>query len=319
MRILLAWLTLLAALLPANAWLVSRDTTYNMATPPPSGCSPACPGDLALSSISSWVSWTSTGRCFKFAFSGPILDLADKATGTTTGTRLNCASGVVSEDTGTNCSWVTTTHQCSPKTSTCSTACEIVTLYDQSGGPAGNFTMPHLSAPLMLLNALNSTPCIIVPTTSVNMNSANTITLAQAFTMSLVAKENGVGGGVMTMMGNANNTIRDGFDNTAAPNNKHAIYSGNLFPTQAQFNGNWHAFNDVFNGASSVLSTDGTILGSQNLNNSNGFSASNVRLVAGLDPAFLAWGCEFGLANGNMSPTDIGTLQANQHAAYGSW
>lgn len=328
MRIIIAGIALLVATLSANAWFTSRDSSYNISIPIVIGCSPAaCPGDLTLSSISAWKAWYSTGRCFTFAYSGNVVDFADALTGTTTGTRIACSGGVASVVVSSSACTFITGGACSPLATTCPSAnsCEVATIYDQTGGAAGNITDTHASSnrPLVLTNALNSTPCIIVPTSTKTFVSANPITQAQPFTMSIIGKENGVGAGIMSLFGNASNTIRDGFDNTAAPNNNHSFYTGSSFPLQAQTNNAWHAFNDVFDhvttSTSGILSTDGSAATGLNLGNSNGFSASAVRLVPGIDPAFIAWGCEFGLAAGSMSTTDIGTLNANQHAAYGGW
>jgi hypothetical protein len=87
------------------------------------------PGDV----LSGAVAWWGL-RCYNAAFSGNMVDVADAATGSTTGTRLQCAAGnvITALSSASACTFVTG-NACSSLATTCAISCNIVTLYDQSG------------------------------------------------------------------------------------------------------------------------------------------------------------------------------------------
>jgi hypothetical protein len=116
-------------------------------------------------------------RCYQHSYSGSHIDLVDAATGNTTGTRLQCANGVISAlVSGSACTFVTG-NACSSLTTTCGTAgspisCEIVTFYDETGaakcGGACNWTAAHGSRALYTYNAVGSQACATFNGTSSN-------------------------------------------------------------------------------------------------------------------------------------------------------
>src|SRR5437879_10288669 len=86
------------------------------------------PGDVVSGAFAWWGM-----LCYSNAYSGNVADITDAATGNTTGTRLQCSFGIVSAlVSGSACTFVTG-NACSSLATTCATACNVVTLYDQSG------------------------------------------------------------------------------------------------------------------------------------------------------------------------------------------
>lgn len=328
LRVLLA---LLLGCTPASAFWQTRDSTYDNppgAGGPPPACTPVCMGDLVLTSGATWLAWYSAGRCFTHSYSGVVADVVDVATENTNGTQLICSGGVVvAQPTGSaHCSWVVG-GLCTDLTTTCSggSGCEVVTWYDQSGG-IGNITAGPGGRQKLIPNALNTYPCVNVSPADNNLFLSPSFSQAQPFSMSLIAKVASPGalGGVISFFGSDSGLVRDGFDNSATT--KHMIYAGVVPSGQTKGSG-FSAFNDVFNSTSppalstfsSIESVDGSPLSSQNVGTSA--FASNKLSIGRISDSTITTGllCEAGLLSGALNTTDITAMNANQHAAYGSW
>jgi len=282
----------------------------------PGGGAPAYtgPGDLTLSAT--FVAWYGFS-CFTAAYSGNVASIWDHATNNTTNTVITCSAG----------SLVTTSP--SSLATTCAVACDVDVMYDQSGthcdssvacraDAAGMGAMP----PLNLTGAPDGTKMCMTSgggagfvITTDNAPGAPTFTQAIPFSMSMVQKQTTVGSGVQTIIGGGttNNQIRVGFENTAAPNNKHVIYNGVSFPGAVASNNAFHAFNDVFDAASaSAVSIDGTATTGLSLGSSTAFSTGHIAM--GLD--VVGTFCEGGILNGALSTGDMTALSANQHTRW---
>lgn len=138
------------------------------------------------------VAYFAVEGCATNAYAGNTVDVVDTATGNTTGTRLQCASGVVSAVvSGSACTFVTG-NACSPLATTCATSCSFKTIYNQAGTATFlDLDLPTLASRLTIsLSALNSKACF-TGNGSLWAQPSGTATLAQPMTLAAVAKRTG--------------------------------------------------------------------------------------------------------------------------------
>lgn len=212
------------------------------------------PGDIVSGALGWWGL-----RCYNNAYSGNVADIVDSGTGNTTGTRLQCASGVVSAlVSGSACTFVTG-NACSPLATTCAVACLVPTLYDQSGNSltmvsAGGGGAPT-SAPKIILNNLGTLPSVQCIVSSGHWMRNAGITQAQGLQISYVSNRNNntttLQRGVFASNGVS---IYVGYSSSLATAEINAGSSADLGATDNAF----HAYQAGFNGASSNLMIDGT-------------------------------------------------------------
>jgi hypothetical protein len=134
--------------------------------------------------------------CVTNAYAGNVIDVVDSATGNTTGTRLQCASGVVSAVvSGSACTFVTG-NACSPLATTCATACTWSTIYNQLG--TANFK--DLNNPATVSSRLTLTLALLNGKACLAGNGAQWAqisgvtpnpTLAQPFTTVAISRRTG--------------------------------------------------------------------------------------------------------------------------------
>lgn len=206
---IIAWALLLAGfacLGQASAYWQSRDSNYNISA---NVATYQGPGDLGISGAVAW--WGL--RCYSYAYSGNVADITDASTGNTTGTRLQCAGGVVSALVSASACTFVTGNACSSLATTCAVSCNIEEMYDQSGGTNCTATACNVlqatnaDRPTVVLNCLGSFYCL-QGNNSAGLVSANAITtLAQPFSFSVVGyftttgSTNGLLGSASTNLG----------------------------------------------------------------------------------------------------------------------
>jgi hypothetical protein len=117
------------------------------------------PGDIVSFSV-----WWGL-RCYKSTYAGSVVDITDTATGSTTGTRLQCASGgtISAVVSASACTFVTG-NACSPLATTCAVACNIARMYDQTlgalcGGTCDLQQNTNSLRPTYLTSCIGSLPC----------------------------------------------------------------------------------------------------------------------------------------------------------------
>lgn len=200
-------------------------------------------------------------RCGAKTYAGNLMDVTDSATGNTTGTRLQCSAGGVISSlvSGAACTFVTG-NACSPLATTCATACNVRTVYDQSG--ATNCTTAcdatqatNASRPTLTQNCQNGKICLTVAATTMS-TSALSAAQAQPLTGSFVATRTGSTAAVMNAMGGSGANIQLGFSNAASTL---SMFGGGAFAATAALYTEAipHAVQGVFNGASSAIFIDG--------------------------------------------------------------
>jgi hypothetical protein len=204
MRKLLTFLIALGAIVFAIVSPVSAQGFngggFNMGLGPFASGGFAGPGDV-LSGAKFYYGF----ECYNAAYAGNVADLVDTATGTTSGTRLQCSAGGTISAVVSASTCATTTGGaafisgglCSPIATTCAVSCNVLTTYDQSGaaacvsGPC-DLTMPTLAnQPLYVNSCVNSKPCMKFVASDLNSGVTNTLTLAQPFTFSQVMGRTG--------------------------------------------------------------------------------------------------------------------------------
>src|SRR5215468_7839518 len=126
------------------------------------------------------------------------MDVADGATGNTTGTRLQCSNGqVVALVSGSACTFVTG-NGCSPLATTCAVSCIVNKWYDQSGQTncttACDARKSTTTAPAVTLNCQNGLICVTyngATPTCLASPSVSAATVNQPLTVSIVSQRTG--------------------------------------------------------------------------------------------------------------------------------
>jgi len=276
--------------------------------PQPAGGGFSGPGDVT----SGWLAYWSTYSCFNSAYTGNVMQVFDSATGSTTQTLVTCSTGGVINET------------INPLSTTCAIACEIATLYDQSGAAACtssaacNVTATHGSGtrPTLTLNAINTAPCATMATaTSVLSSTPLSSTAAQPFSGISISKRTGNTGAFSTVFGQSIGAdIRAGYGNGA---NLAFIYDGASTPTVAATDANFEAFGFVWNNASSVIAVNGSST-TVNLGAAVSLTQNSINFGTNIGNGLTGVACEAGLISGDKS-TSLAALSTNAHARYGGW
>jgi len=275
------------------------------------------PGD-----IFSWAAWGGF-RCYSNAYSGNVADVWDTATGNTTETLITCSPGGTLNQ---------TIHALSV---TCAVSCSVKELYDQSGankcgGSACNWfggAPPTNFAewPVLQLNAINSSYCMSFNPSNSQLIKNTTVSFyqLQPYTMEAIAlRTTGQGATFNFLWGNAGGGGGAAQLYYDTGNNQISATSGIDLVVSAT-DGVFHAINYVATGSTtSKLQIDGNITTGTNTGSGTwGTSGSPTDMDIGVDgfSNFMNGTiCEVGVAAGDQSG-NLAALNANQHAAYGSW
>lgn len=266
------------------------------------------PGDIVAGAKAFW----STSSCYSAAYAGSVALIADNATGLTT-TTIGCSSGVVSVTGG------------SPLAATCSSACNYVTMFDQSGAlacagsTACDLTNATPSSQMTLLsNSINTSSCASIAS-GLSLISANNFTLPQPFTVAMISERTGGTGnifGVVHDAGSGSGTIRAGYNNAV---NKAGMFNGNSIVTGAAASDNSaHSLIYVFADATqSVIYVDGSGT-NQSLGGTTGFSGAAVAMGSN-GAGETGFACEASIWGNDIGSTNAASLSTNGRARYGSF
>lgn len=255
--------------------------------------------------------------CVTNAYTGNVADIVDSATGNTTGTRLQCSSGVVSAlVSGSACTFVTG-NACSSLATTCATACTFNRIYNQLDNGSGNFRdliePATVSSRLTVTTgALNSKACLTGNGTTqfaVKGGAFPNPTYSQPVTSIAVAKRTGsftsnqsiIDDGSTYNMGYRSSTntvgsISGTITATATDNVFNSIMEISVSGTNNSFM--------VVNGAAG---TAGTITGSN--------AGPYVGAFAGTSSFITGQICEILVVSSALNATQYGNLNTNQRAA----
>jgi len=262
------------------------------------------------------VAFYAVEACATNAYAGNTVDVVDTATGNTTGTRLSCASGVVSAVvSGSACTFVTG-NACSSLATTCATSCVFKTIYNQSG----TGTFPNLIDAASLSNrltitqsALNSKACFTGNGSQYAHNSVATATLAQPLTVAAVAKRTGSFTSTQSIHADGN-TQNIGY---RASTNTVGSISGTITATATD-----NVYNSIMEVSASgagnsvmvvngAAGTTGTLTGSYGGGNSGYFGAFTNAPTSALTGSI----CEVIITNNALNATQYGALNTNQRAS----
>jgi hypothetical protein len=262
------------------------------------------PGDV----VSGSTAWFSTARAYNASFAagaGAIADLVDTATGLATCTMnigtngfanlsaLSCAGGTLSVVT-----FCTVTHPA---------GCSITKVYDQTGNGKHVLNVTLSQMPNLTFNAINSLPGM----TLINANADNLIasgfSISAAYSMSTVYKRTATSSGAIL----DGNSTGIGICGGAA----NQVRLGGGFIAATASDSAYHAVQGVVNGASSVL----TVEGSDTTGTASGnYSAESLRVGRGsnsctgtLDGTIM----EAGYWPSGFSGPNRTAMNTNQHSA----
>jgi hypothetical protein len=267
------------------------------------------PGDLGISTVIAW--WGL--RCYSTSYTGNVADIWDAATGSTTETLLTCSAGGTINQT------------INALSVTCAVACNVKTLYDQSG--ANNCTTgcdltqaTNANRPAYVQSCLSGFACIqLTNANSPQLTTPNPSQIPlgqqnQPYTVSAVAER--------TATFTTDEKIfcaNDGAFNLTFTNTTATIggFAGSVWSIAAS-NSAFHAIQWVANGASSVAYLDGS---------SNAISAGTNAIVLN-NPFTIGWQHagsnylsgniqEVGVWFGTFSAGQQSSMNSNQHTYWG--
>lgn len=209
------------------------------------------PGDV-VSGASAW--WGL--RCYNNAYNGNLADITNSATGSTTGTRLQCSTGnvITALVSGSACTFVTG-NACSSLATTCATACNVRELYDQSGNTNHLVQSGNSARPAFTQNCLNTTlPCMTFTTAS-NLSDSTAMSVAQPNTISMVIDRTAAAfTDYLTANGDNTGMIAPSSANTIELYNAASGASSGVTVSDNA----WHAIQGIANGAGSSIQVDAT-------------------------------------------------------------
>lgn len=292
---LACWL-LCFSLAPAYAWWQS--VAQQSVGPPPSYTGP---GDV-VSGARFWYGL----RCYNSAYNGNVADVYAPADASHT--LITCSTGGVLNET------------LQALSITCAVSCTVKTLYDQTGGNNCTAATCDLSnatignRPAFTLNCIGSLPCMTFTSASsqVLLSATNLTSTAQPNTFSAIAQTTNTAAARHLIGTNGGSANQIGYPTTN--NTVHTFAGINLTGTASA--SSYHAFQAVLNGASSVMSVDGSFP----TGNAGASAMSNIISLGAINASQFMSGqiLEAGAWNGvAFSSGQATSMSSNQHAYWG--
>jgi hypothetical protein len=267
-RLLLIWGLLLAGLVCASqsdAFWQSRDSNYNINIA--GGAAFSGPGDV-VSGATIYYGF----QCYNNAYSGSMALLTDSATGNTTATLLQCASGVISAAAGTVCTGPgVPTNTCSPLATTCVVACNVYEMFDQSGAlSCGGAACPVIQAtnanrPTFSQSCINSKFCFqttVAGQQGMASGSGISFTIPQPFSMDSVVNFTATASDFQNVLADEAAAVQWFYGNSNATDTFDVFAGGVVGLTDASCTFNTaRTYIGVINGAASLAVCGGTASG----------------------------------------------------------
>lgn len=230
------------------------------------------PGDI----VSGATFWGSCARAYNAAYANgtnSLCDLVDSAAPTSVICTLRVKTTGFVDLTGTYCTGsVTPATKCAAATGG---ICNVSKVYDQTGNSNHLTQTTALNQPTLTFSALNSLPGMSgVLANNPNIGSPN-LTISQPYTMVTVSERTGSFTTEQVAVGSGTATIYLGYQavaNTALSTTSSAI-------TATASDSAFHALQSVYNGASGVLTVDGS--DTTGNNGTGNFSANTFRFFRG--------------------------------------
>lgn len=262
--------------------------------------------------IISFSQWGSCARVYNLAKASTATSMCDlvqgpsgASPGTAVGTLRGSATGLV-DLSAYFAGSVTPSAACALVTG----GCVVSKIYDQVG--TNHWTQATNSRmPLLAFAAANGLPGMQFDTASVSFLESAAVTVAQPFTLSGVYKNtvNLQQGGLIGS--DASIQICMGSSSASAQTYAVAGGAGNGF---AAADNTFHAINDLFNGASSIINLNGSENAAAAVG-TNAFSSTPVRIGRCDGTSMTGIIMEAGMISGSSTPTNRSDLSTNQHSA----
>lgn len=303
---MLRWFTALCLLLCASQagaqgypTLLGVGTANRGAAPGYTG-----PGDV----VSGAYAWYGIDRCYNNVYAGNVVDVVDASTGSTTGTRLQCAPGniITAVVSASACTFVTG-NACSSLAITCAVSCVAVNLYNQSGGGGGTCTQPTNSKrPIYVASVIGSLAALqFTSAASMELDCPSAVQSQQIVVVAYAKRNSTFTTGNDIFL----NGSEGGFFNSA---NTAFLFSGS-FLSHAATDSAFHVLQFVLNGASSIMSVDGSV--TAGAGGTTGFTGSTMKFCDGTCNIYAT---ELGVWGNAVTygATQIGAMNTNLSSFY---
>lgn len=267
------------------------------------------PGDVE----SGWLTYWSPQRCWKNSTTGiSIVDIVDAATGNTTGTRLQCGTGnvITALVSASACTFVTG-NACSPIATTCTVACVVVNLYDQTGNGVTLTQATNARRPTYTPNCQNSLGCMVFASASTQwLGNTTCSSQAQPYTVATVANFSNTTATKVVFGCHPGTDVSYGNLSSGT----FGIFAGSTLNSGAISTATWLALQGVYNGASSTVAVNTTTTsgsaGSGSLGGTDGIAMCALSNTEGTTDNCAASIAEMGITTSGYSAT----LATNQRS-----
>lgn len=255
--------------------------------------------------VSNAYAWWSIYSCYTATYVGNVADIY--APTDASHTQVTCSTGGVINET------------LQPLATTCAVSCNVKTWTDQSGNTnctaascdASNTTIA--TRPTVSLNCISGKPCMVCngslsqTLSTIGLNGGG---LSQPLTLSAVANRTGATTSFGDILQPLDSNIQAGFANSI---NTTFIIAGSLVTATAA-DSTFHAFQYVFNGASSDININGAV---NTVNaGTNGLTTQPLS-ICGSGNFLTANLQELGIWGVAFTPTQSSNMSANQRLRWG--
>lgn len=278
------------------------------------------PGDILAA-----VYWWGL-RCYSSTYAGNVAQLVDVATGTTTGSLLQCSGGTVTASSSASACTFVTGNACSPIATTCAVACSVNLLYEQvAGGPSMGLRTGFnvgKDTPVYTQNCIGSLPCMTFTASADGGNgqtlgtSIGTLAAAQPVGYSIVARRTAnFTTGQILVSAFASTQTQITFTSSA---NTIQAYGGGAFTATAA-DSTFHAINVTYNGNSPNSEIRVNATNTTGSGGTGGFSATDMTIGQNVGGNALLTGqvTEFGIWSSSSFAVDAPALATNQCTYWG--
>jgi len=319
------WRSLIAAILTAVISFIGLNARAQVGQipgwppvqPAASGASYQGPGDV----VSGALIWYGV-RCYAEAYSGNVMDVTDAATGSTTGTRLQCASGVVSALVSASACTFVTGNACSSLATTCAVSCNVVTKYDQSGTNTCTGAIPcnvtqatNADRPTLNTNCIGGKYCLVFTSAQFLADSVGPAsTISPPYTITAVCERTPTSNSTQDCIswGSAGRA-QLGYGTT----NNGFVYAGSSVNVSGVTDAVWHSINAyVPTTGFGNFYADGTLTGSLTVGAST-IASTHVPYISGANKLVGNF-TEGGLWNFQFTTGQYQSMCENEQAFYGS-
>lgn len=191
------------------------------------------------------------------------------------------------------------------------TTCKVITWYDQSGNTANLTQGTDANRPSLVFNCLGVNPCVRFSSNTISIAAAGNITPATGLVSINVTANRSSGTGAFTLL--RENAINNRMSSPASINTWQIVGGGGGLLTGVAADTAWHSATGIINGASSVLSIDGTQTSGTVTGNTTAGAPSIVGAASTTGDVLSA----VVIDNVALSASAISMINSSQHAWWG--